>query len=86
MTLIGGLVGVWYRLVLRIEKVAGDLYEYKLQVTKEYASIGYLKDVEERLIKAIDRLTDQSEKSRKDTSDRLDRVLSELRDQNGRSS
>lgn len=40
----------------RINQVAAELDDYKLEVSKEYASIGYLKDVEERLVQAINKL------------------------------
>ncbi|MEH6477688.1 MAG: hypothetical protein V7727_18495 [Sneathiella sp.] len=36
-----------------------DLAEYKLEVAKEYASIKYLKDVENRLIDVLNRIDDR---------------------------
>ena len=35
-----------------------ELAEYKTQVAKEYASMRHLKEVEERLVKAMDHLSD----------------------------
>lgn len=38
---------------------AHELAEFKLQVAKEYASVAYLKDVETRLIDALQRIEDK---------------------------
>ena len=38
--------------------VEKELAEYKTQVAKEYASMRHLKEVEERLVKAMDHLSD----------------------------
>ena len=89
LIIAGSIIGVWYRLVLRIERVRDEghaanmaikdeLHAFKLEASGRYASIGYLKDVEERLIKAIDNLTVQHERARTDLNKRLDRLLEKL--------
>lgn len=58
----GSLVGVWWRLQQRIQAVSDALTAYKLEVAKEYASVGHLKEVEARLVVSIDRLTERIDK------------------------
>lgn len=52
----GGIWRIWYKLDQKITKVDSDLSNYKLIVAEKYASITYLKDVEERLVGAINKL------------------------------
>jgi len=46
-------------------KAAKDLATYKLEAAEKYASIGYLKDVEERLVRVLERIEDRLENLRK---------------------
>lgn len=57
VVIAGAVAGMWYSLASSIKQVEKDLASYKLQVTKEYASIENIKQVEERLIKSIDQLS-----------------------------
>jgi len=43
-------------------KAAADLVQYKLDAADKYASIGYLKDVEERLVRVLERIEDRLNK------------------------
>jgi basic membrane lipoprotein Med (substrate-binding protein (PBP1-ABC) superfamily) len=56
------LAGVWYRLHSQIIGVDKALADYKLQVAKEYATTSAIKEVEERVVQAIDRLGDRLDK------------------------
>lgn len=44
---------------LGVQATRDDLAAYKLQVAKEYASVSYLKDVENRLIVHLERIEDK---------------------------
>lgn len=44
-----------------INLVRQELTEYKLQVAQEYASVEHLKEVENRLVRAIEKLTEKME-------------------------
>lgn len=46
-------------------KAAKDLATYKLDAAEKYASIGYLKDVEERLLRLLERIDDRLENLRR---------------------
>lgn len=56
------LAGVWYRLHSQIISVDKALSDYKLQVAKEYATTNAIKEVEDRIVQAIDRLGDRLDK------------------------
>jgi len=52
-----GFMSLWcWRLMTQIDKVASNLNEYKLAVAKEYASVTYLKDVEQRLVHQLEQM------------------------------
>lgn len=76
----GALAGLWWRLEAAITKaredtqkkidaVTADLAEYKTEVAKEYARNGYLRDLEDRVLKRIDGLTTEIHGLRSDISD-----------------
>lgn len=72
LTVIGGALGLWWRIEAAISKARTEmnvqvaaarkraddaiaqLAEYKTEVAKNYAPNGYLRDVEERVLKRID--------------------------------
>lgn len=67
------LGGVWWSIHRRIgatekrveevrAKAAHELAEYKLTVAREYATSGAIKEVEERVVEAINRLGDRFDK------------------------
>ncbi len=47
---IGGLIFFTYRAHARIGEVQHQLDAYKVEVAEKYATIGYLKDVEQRIV------------------------------------
>jgi len=53
------IAGVWWKLHKRISDLYEQLQDYKLAVTKEFASVGHLKEVELRLEAALNRLTER---------------------------
>lgn len=59
-----GLVGWIWTLHDRIAQLKCQHLEFKLEVALKYASIPYLKDVEERLVTTIDKLSDVIDKLR----------------------
>ena len=59
--------GVWWRLQQQITMNARALDAYRLVVAEKYASVAHLKEVEARLVVAIDRLTE-----------RIDRMLDRI--------
>lgn len=56
------LCGVWYRLNIQIIAVKDELAAYKLVVAKEYATANSIREVEDRIVGAIDRLGDRLDK------------------------
>lgn len=64
IVIFGAGAGVWYRLHGQAESVRRDLDAFKLEVAKSYATQHSIREVEERVVQAIDRL-----------GDRLDRFL-----------
>lgn len=58
----GALMGVWYRLHNQIIANQTALADFKLQVAKEYATTAAIKEVEDRIVQAIDRLGDRLDK------------------------
>lgn len=52
-----------------IDAVRADLAEYKTEVAKDYARNGYLRDLEDRVLKRIDGLTTEIHGLRSDISD-----------------
>lgn len=75
VTLIGAVGGVWWRLhsniqnekearILADAKTAAELAEFRLKAAETYATNAAIKDVEEKVVGAIERL-----------GDRLDRFL-----------
>jgi hypothetical protein len=63
------IAGVWYRLADRINQLREELSNYKLEVAKEYASTTHLKEVEIRLVTAVESLTQRIDR----LIDRMDR-------------
>lgn len=62
ITVLGPLALLWYRLHTQIIAVNQALSDYKLQVAKEYATTTAIKEVEDRIVQAIDRLGDRLDK------------------------
>ena len=73
---IAALAGLLWRRMQESAALARELDAFKLQVSKDYATTGYLKDVEERLVKAIDRWGDKMEK----LVEKLDQLSSRVSD------
>lgn len=57
----GALAGVWWRLQSQIAACQASLAEYKLQVAEKYATNTAIKEVETRVVEAINRLGDRVE-------------------------
>ncbi|WP_420337805.1 hypothetical protein [Roseibium sp.] len=57
----GALGGAWWFLFAAILGVRRDLNEFRLKVAEEYASREHLKEVELRLVEAINKLSDKFE-------------------------
>ncbi|WP_420411586.1 hypothetical protein [Roseibium sp.] len=80
--IIGAVAGAWWflfssNLATRREcqketqQLRQDLAAYKLEVAERYASVDHLKEVENRLVNAIDKLTDKLDTM----PDRLSRII-----------
>ena len=59
-----GLIGWIWSLHDRIAALKVEHLEFKLEVAEKYASIPYLKDVEQRLVETVDKLSDAIDKFR----------------------
>lgn len=58
----GALIGVWYRLNNQVIATNERLAAFELRVAKEYATNSAIKEVEDRIVGAIDRLGDRLDK------------------------
>jgi hypothetical protein len=81
--ILGAVFGAWWRVEARIRgseevarKAIKELAEFKLIAAEKYASHEHLKEVEQRLVSAIDKLSDQIEVF----PDRLTRIVREALD------
>jgi ABC-type transporter Mla subunit MlaD len=83
VVIAGAFAAIWNSLANKIDaavtatetktdKLVTDLNDFKLEVAKEYASITHIKDVEERLVKAIENLSSALESM----PDRVSKILS----------
>jgi hypothetical protein len=63
--------GAWWFLYSDILAVRRELQDYKLEVAQRYASVEHLKEVENRLVTAIDKLAAQLDTM----PDRLSRII-----------
>lgn len=61
--IVAAILGVWWRLHLRISDVKDDLHEFKLEAAKTYATAATIKEVEERVVSAITRLGDRLDRA-----------------------
>lgn len=68
ITIVGAIGGVWWRIEAKftafsdeLRRARDDLADYKLHVAQTHVSIPTLKDTEERLITAIDKLANRLE-------------------------
>lgn len=60
LTLVAGAVGtVWWRLHVRIQRTADALAAYKVEVAEKYASTASMREVETRLVEAMNRLVER---------------------------
>ena len=76
VVIAGSAAGAWWFLYSSILAVRRELQDYKLTVAERYASVEHLKEVETRLVAAIEKLTD-----RLDTMpDRLSRIIQQAID------
>jgi len=57
----GAMAGAWWFLFANILAVRRELNEFRLKVAEEYASREHLKEVELRLVEAINKLSDKFE-------------------------
>lgn len=71
MLIISAGAGAWWFLYSSILAVRRELQEYKLVVAERYASVEHLKEVETRLVTAIDKLSGQLDTM----PDRLSRII-----------
>jgi uncharacterized membrane protein YqgA involved in biofilm formation len=62
--IVGVVFGVWWRIESRIKQVEAQVSSLRIEMIKDYASVSHLKEVEGRLIGALDRLTDEVSKLR----------------------
>lgn len=56
------LAGVWWKLQAQIVTVKDDLAAFKLTAAEKYATNAAIKEVEDRIVGAIDRLGDRLDK------------------------
>ena len=60
--IFGAIGGVWWRVNMRIAECEKAILKMENKIVKEYASSNSLKEVEKRLVNAIDRLTNRIDK------------------------
>jgi hypothetical protein len=63
-TFAGAFGGLWWHLERRCQQLTADIAAFELRVAKNYASADALRAVEERLVNAMDRLSDEISKLR----------------------
>jgi hypothetical protein len=54
---IGGIVGIWWRLNVAIQKIRDELGAYKTEVAEKYASHSAMRETEGRIFDRFDALT-----------------------------
>lgn len=65
-TVVGAAGTVWLILANRIDTLEQSHNDFKLEVAKSYASITYLKDVEDRLGERFDKIVEELHGMRQD--------------------